>query len=61
MENISSRKKRSRVRQENASMTIQSEQLIADFDPVQYDLATFNLQVWETSLCKLSFKFWVFF
>lgn len=45
MENISSRKKRSRVRQENASMTIQNEQLIADFDPVQYDLATFNLQV----------------
>lgn len=46
MENISSRKKRSRVRQENASMTIQNEQLIADLDPVQYDLATFNLQVW---------------
>lgn len=40
MENISSRKKISCVRQENASMTI------SDFDPVQYELATFNLQVW---------------
>lgn len=46
MENISSRKKRSCVRQENAGMTIQNEQLISDFDPAQYELATFNLQVW---------------
>lgn len=46
MENISSRKKRSCVRQENAGMSFQNEQLMADFDPVQYELATFNLQVW---------------
>lgn len=46
MENISSRKKRSCVRQENAGLTIQNEQLIGDFDPVRYELATFNLQVW---------------
>lgn len=46
METISSRKKTSCVRQENAGLTIQNEQLIADFDPVQYELATFNLQVW---------------
>lgn len=45
MENMFSRKKRSCVRQENASMTIQNEQLLADFDPVQYELANFNLQV----------------
>lgn len=46
METVSLRKKTSCVRQENAGLTIQDEQLAADFDPVQYELATFNLQVW---------------
>lgn len=47
MESISaSRKKVGCVRQENARLTLQDEQLISDLDAMQYEMATSKSQVW---------------
>lgn len=48
MEGVSSRKKAACVRQENACLTMQDEQLISD--AMQYELATFKSQVWQSSV-----------
>ncbi|XP_075954725.1 coiled-coil domain-containing protein 18 isoform X1 [Anarhichas minor] len=45
MESYSSRKKGGCVRQENACLTMQDEQLISDLDAMQYELATSKSQV----------------
>ncbi|XP_044076253.1 coiled-coil domain-containing protein 18 isoform X2 [Siniperca chuatsi] len=45
MESVSSRKKAGCVRQENACLTMQDEQLISDLDAMQYELATSKSQV----------------
>ncbi|XP_047446699.1 coiled-coil domain-containing protein 18 isoform X1 [Mugil cephalus] len=45
MESISSRKKGGCVRQENACLVFQDEQLISDLDAMQYELATSKSQV----------------
>lgn len=45
MDSISSRKKTGCLRQENACLTMQDEHLISDFDPLEYELATFRSQV----------------
>ncbi len=50
MESVSSRKKAGCVRQENACLTMQDEQLISDLDAMQYELASFKSQVWQSSL-----------
>lgn len=50
MESVSSRKKAGCMRQENACLSMQDEQLISDLDAMQYDLATFKSQVWQPSL-----------
>lgn len=45
MESVSSRRKAGCVRQENACLTMQDEQLINDLDAMQYELASFKSQV----------------
>ncbi|XP_075877084.1 coiled-coil domain-containing protein 18 isoform X2 [Nelusetta ayraudi] len=44
MESFSSKKRAGCVRQENACLTLQDEQLIRDFDAVQYELPSFGSQ-----------------
>lgn len=45
MEAVSLRKKLGCVRQENACLTMQDEQLISDLDALQYELANSKSQV----------------